>query len=508
MSDYTRTPNLGLYKPNYALDVGQWGAHLNFNSDTLDSVLGPDRGAVNALDQGADPTGAVDSSDAINAAASQMGPAGHRRAVYLPTGNYRIDKQIRLTGGQALFGDAEGSSYLVISDSFDPTATAVILCTDSVVDPGPTIRDLGLWFIQPTTVTNRATFKTLASGGTSHEGGTGVQYPWAIATAGNSGRIQVRNVVILAAWNGINADAACFWISGLKISAFNIGIAAGGTTAAPVLDFTHVSDVEFWTFGLNTGPLKNVYMDGTTIAMRLGAQNGFVAQNISCFASRLVCTSDALNSGWFSFTNLGMDAWQSTIDVAACAFLQIANLYCTGDTSGLRPIINVASGRVMINNWYATNSSPYPMLSNTGGDVTVVGGYLTPFNGASDTINVAQTGSTRLSNLKIYPATSGAWARPLISQYDTSTLQVDALDVIGVATSGIAVQFNSDQVGNRFGDVRARSGWTAVTGALGPNGNYGSHWLVSYADDVGAAAGGIKIGQDYRNGSIRMVRVT
>jgi lysophospholipase L1-like esterase len=40
VSDYTTTPNLGLFKPNYALDVGQWGNHLNANADVLDAVLG------------------------------------------------------------------------------------------------------------------------------------------------------------------------------------------------------------------------------------------------------------------------------------------------------------------------------------------------------------------------------------------------------------------------------------------------------------------------------------
>ena len=38
-SDYTLTPYLGLYKPNYALDVGQWGNHLNANADVLDDRL-------------------------------------------------------------------------------------------------------------------------------------------------------------------------------------------------------------------------------------------------------------------------------------------------------------------------------------------------------------------------------------------------------------------------------------------------------------------------------------
>jgi hypothetical protein len=39
-SDYTLTPNLGLFKPNYNADVDNWGFHLNDNCDTLDALLG------------------------------------------------------------------------------------------------------------------------------------------------------------------------------------------------------------------------------------------------------------------------------------------------------------------------------------------------------------------------------------------------------------------------------------------------------------------------------------
>ena len=41
MSDYTTTPNLGLFKPNYDMDDGQWGTHLNSNADVLDGLFGP-----------------------------------------------------------------------------------------------------------------------------------------------------------------------------------------------------------------------------------------------------------------------------------------------------------------------------------------------------------------------------------------------------------------------------------------------------------------------------------
>ena len=41
MSGFTTTPNLGLFKPNYAQDRGQWGNHWNANADKLDQAIGP-----------------------------------------------------------------------------------------------------------------------------------------------------------------------------------------------------------------------------------------------------------------------------------------------------------------------------------------------------------------------------------------------------------------------------------------------------------------------------------
>jgi hypothetical protein len=38
-TDWTKTTNLGLFKPNYDADNNQWGNHLNTNADTLDSTI-------------------------------------------------------------------------------------------------------------------------------------------------------------------------------------------------------------------------------------------------------------------------------------------------------------------------------------------------------------------------------------------------------------------------------------------------------------------------------------
>ncbi len=449
--------------------------------------LAGDRAAdvANVLDYGADPTGAIDSAAAINAAASQMGLNGHRKTVYLPTGTYRVNSQIRLTDGQTLRGDGEGSSYLLIFDNFDPAASSVIYCTGSVIDPGPTIRDLGFWFIQPNDLASRSSMLPLGGGGTSFTpGGTGVRYPWAImaepvsAGHGQSGRIQINHVHIQGAWNGINADNACFWIDGLKICAFNIGIAIGGTSAVPVADWAHISDVEFWTFGCWPGQ-ANIFEDGSTIAMRIGAQNGLTAQNISCFTSRLVFTSDAA-SGWFSFTNLAMDGGQSSIEVAGAFFLQIANLYTTAGSPGsIRPAINVTDCQtVMISNWYAHSAgAAYNLLQVTSGHVTVTNSYLIWYTHTTDCIGVAGGGILRVADTTVVTAgTAEAWTHPLINQYDTGVLQVDNLDLRGTAGStGVGVQMNTDNNGNYLGEVQLNAGWKNVfVGTENALGHYGT----------------------------------
>jgi hypothetical protein len=38
-TDYTLTPNLGLFKPIYDADIEMWGGHINANADVLDQAV-------------------------------------------------------------------------------------------------------------------------------------------------------------------------------------------------------------------------------------------------------------------------------------------------------------------------------------------------------------------------------------------------------------------------------------------------------------------------------------
>jgi hypothetical protein len=51
MSEYTTTPNLGLFKPDYNKDWDSWGDHLNRNADKIDAAVGvtvPPYGSIQA----------------------------------------------------------------------------------------------------------------------------------------------------------------------------------------------------------------------------------------------------------------------------------------------------------------------------------------------------------------------------------------------------------------------------------------------------------------------------
>jgi hypothetical protein len=373
--DYTLTPYLGLYKPNYALDVGQWGNHLNLNSDKLDAALGGG-GTVSAMDFNADPTGVLDSSGAINAAASVVGPNGRRKTVYLPTGTYRVDHPINLTASQGLIGDTRGSSILYVDDKFDPAALSVINVTASSYDAGPVLRDFGITFAQPSGQGLRSNFKTLAEGGTSGVGGTGVKYPWAIAAGSDSFRVQIRNIRIGGAWDGItsNGHNAVFWLDDIEMGALDCGLSLGEGTGGGIQDFTHVDGYHFWNFDL-AGSLFNAFNDGQTIGMRVGRVDSLDIGRLSMFCARLVFTPETANFTYCQIANCQLDGDPAGIEVnGPMRQLAIGKLYGSAGTGRVRPFVQVnAACNLQISKYSAVSSSNYPdfVVNDYDADVTL-----------------------------------------------------------------------------------------------------------------------------------------
>ena len=434
-------------------------------------------GVVNVLDYGADPTGVADSSAAINAAASQASPNGRGKSVYLPSGTYHVRHQITLTDGQALFGDGRGNTLITVSDDFDHTPTSVFLLTPGTIAlvpggdaPGPLLMDFQISFQQPLDQTSRANFKTLSAGGTSHPGGTGVKYPWAISTGGNCRPILAR-LRVSGAWDGITTGGfnSPMWLDDIEMGALDCGLSLG--EGGGVYDWCHINGYHFWPFGMDKDPiLSSVFSDWTTIAMRVGAQNGFEARGITSYDGRVIFTAEA-NDCWASISTLSLDNDGATLEIATCRFMQITNLYAVSDNNLIPGTVMIGGGIVSVANWYSQNFYKFHLVV-TGGDVTVSGGYM---EANSHTMGIVQLtgGRLRMQGVRLAPKEAAAWDLSLISQNSPGVLQVSEIDVSGVSgSSGVAVSFNQDLSGNSLGGVTLAPGWRN-TWPFGPLGDYG-----------------------------------
>ena len=305
------------------------------------SALGGIRGPANVLDYGADPTGVMDSTAAINTAIS----AG--KGVFIPTGTYRINGQINVLPGTTVQGAGVKSTYLTIDQRFSPTALGVF-SLNGYETASPMLRDLSMTFAQPTdtvttavgtigatgsvtvivasatgiavgnyiagpnaaipalaTVTaiagtvltlstptvapgvangdvlrfgpSRVNMQTLAAGGTSVMGGTGVRYPPAIyGPATQTNRFHLENLYIGGAWDGISAlGNVAPNIRNIEMGALNIGWNADGA-----LDSVHVNSWRSWLYGFsqsNQMGVFNVHHDGLTLGWQLGRIDGLNA---------------------------------------------------------------------------------------------------------------------------------------------------------------------------------------------------------------------------------------
>ena len=105
-ADYTTTPNLGLFKPNYSKDVGNWGNHLNTNADILDAAVAAGGGSFLPLTGGT--ITAPDGVTVLAVNGSNTQPTtDHIHNLFTSTVNFTAD---------ATTGDTLGLvSYLVVA---------------------------------------------------------------------------------------------------------------------------------------------------------------------------------------------------------------------------------------------------------------------------------------------------------------------------------------------------------------------------------------------------------
>ena len=194
---------------------------------------------VNVKDFGAVGDGVTDDRAAIQAAIDTT------LRVYIPTGTYRLGSALGFYySGQMISGDGRNKSVFLVDNlnySFNMNDTAVLVFT--VNEPGPTLRDLGIKFVQPVT-SNRETL---------------FPYPPAIY-AQSVPRFTIQNCRITQGMTGIDmrGNSGGATIDGMEMSCYNFGIRIDGS-----LDTVRILRLQYWPFEIAGTPNESIFFDST-----------------------------------------------------------------------------------------------------------------------------------------------------------------------------------------------------------------------------------------------------
>lgn len=444
---------------------------------------------ANVLDYGADPTGATDSTTALSAAIA----TGSN--VYIPRGNYIVRNQLTTQAtAQEIFGDGL-ATVLLIDQTFNPAATCVFSLVGREYQ-SPTIRDLRIMFAQPSDQNSRDNFRTLAAGGTSGTGGTGIKYPPAIGIT-NSNRFKLRNLKISRAWDGImnmgTNTIGGFFIRDIEMCAFDVGLSLNN-----VFDFGHCVGYHMWSFDLSTALQQGVWWDGNTFAAKFGVDSngaasdygGGVYTDFCCYDSRVQIMGA---HSFLTFFAPNMDGLNSTMEVSNSQYVQLFGGYFTGSPQGANPNtaqLNVSGGNVFVSNLYWQTGGGSQAINFSGGKLWINGGEIA--QASNNTTAIVQSGGrSYIAGTTIAPAVSAAWTVPLVSvtggliSFHANSVVNQTVGDVGALV--IATDSAQNSVGGNFWN-----GWGFTPpGALGdygfnsPQANYGQQLILGKTGQAG-----------------------
>ena len=445
-SDYTTTPNLGLFKPTVNADDAQWGDHLNANADKIDAALfegpggaflpvgggtmdGPlyytatggtvprsaqDRAAdvANVLDFGADPTGVLDSTAAFRAAIASK--PFNNGEIFIPSGQYTVTDAITIGASCVIRGAGRQLTAILIGASFNMSAQGVfVLGSDPAHAGTPTIKDLWIRFAQPNTAgMTRANL---------------IQYPAAIfkAAATLTGRPNFENLMISSAWIGFWLDNCAAYIDNIYMSAFSYGFQWSVTTST--LDCVRISNVHFWGFDfIPTSPLGVIFLDGTTNCGWFGRVDGLYLVNF--FNESSVLTIDCGSNpqgGYYFFQNIGLDG-PAHLVINSNINLQLDSISNSRGNTALftTPGIVINGGKNTVDNSYlASSNASLPMIAVQGGNLKYIGGN-TAWVETDTPFMTCSSGSLEIDGVTFATHLATARATPVIAQTGTGYVSV------------------------------------------------------------------------------------
>jgi hypothetical protein len=342
---------------------------------------------------------------------------------------------------------------------------------------------------------NRSQAVTLSPTPSLVPGSPAIKYPWAIYTP-LSQSIFIDHVLVSAAWNGIYIRGSSFVIGQYFVGCLNVGLDIDQCNNFPKIDH-----FMFWGWGIPYA-MSGVYYDGQTIAANIGACDGLDCDSLQSWTGIVNLTP---NWSWGSFTKLGMDGDNANLNILstnAGGWVQIGKLYKTGgrnSTNGVPFVVN-SPLTVSIDDILLSVAPNSPGITLATGVLRIAGGSM--WNGVGNGYPMIQvtSGALSMDQMRLDAAASKTDAY-LVQTGGSVRVSNSAFLTPPVAGTRAFVLTASPR--NSIANVDL-NGWD---GTLPPTTLPRVAISTSYTNDAAAAAGGVEIGQEYRNGSIRMVRV-
>ena len=454
------------------------------------------RPTINVLMYGADPTGANDSTAAINNAiqASQYfgyptggNPYRPGPCVHLPAGNYKIHDAVNLDKyGGCFYGDGRVQTYLMVdSSTFNLSAPGVINLQNTGGGTAPEISDLNIYLNQPDTSV-RANLPAI---------------PPAIYGNG-AGRQMIRRVQIGGGFRtciDARGNTGGSFFQDIECGALSFGLRLDGAA-----DGVHVNNWHQWNFELvNKTGLNAIYGDGTNDCLELGRVDTIGVSGAQCWLSNIVWTANAANSTDAHFlSNVTLDGGRVIQNAAPPTGIFISGLQCASNNgfsfAATYQCIVAKGGALRISGYRtATNSSStLPGIEVDAGNVTLINGTV---SAGSTTVQAAKVNAGVLSVYNSFVSAPAGMTAPVFEQVGGSLALVDNL--MNIAPTGgtpVMAAFDVDNAFNMFAG-NALFGWGLTIPATHNLGQYG---FIATSDGRLTANKTVNVEALYSNGTI------
>lgn len=390
--------------------------------------------------------------------------------VYLPSGTYKVTDMITLPTGRTIRGAGRTKSIIQVPNTFNMGALGVVRM--GTAEPGATMLDIGIDFIQPDVTTK----------------GSMTAYPAAIYAVG-SARFILDRVRISGGWDGINAtgNIGGAYLGFLEIGAINKGIQFGSA-----LDFVHGGHWHIWPFGFSSVNRLTAWTAAGVTGLTTTQMDGLEIGSISAFQAKLDFLSSVATLP-IQIGRVSLDGNGSTLTDTNFSLL-IGSLYTTKDTGSVTPSITASTGSNIVIEALdqSVASSSDDIVVNAAGARLVINSGDSIQNSLGYSAFAVSNGILDLHNIRMKHAPSGTRTVATVSQTASGALRMSGNQwsgknaVVGPALSVVADHVLNFIAGNDFVD------WPVTFPAAFVQGEYGPNKITSFTavPTVGFATNG------------------